>query len=151
MLVLLGFTGVVVDLISGLIISLKQSLTINNNDAYKLSMIEKGVVLILLAASLFALGNAAIVYQRSYYLESEDRVNLERLIDDIDQLERDRLLYLTERLVTISKSDFGILLLLNREFRRAILWLGLSLASLLSYVLFMQVRDYLDGKTKWSP
>lgn len=110
-------------------------------------MIEKVIVPLLLAVSLLALGNAAIVYKRSYYLESEDRVNLERLIDEIEQLDRDRLLSLSKRLVTISKSDFGILLLLNREFRRAILWLGLSLVSLLSYVLFVQARAYLrDSK-----
>ena len=105
-------------------------------------MIDKGIVLVLLAASLLALGNAAIVYKRSYYLESEDRINLERLIDNIEQLDRNRLLSLSKRLVTISNSDFGILLLLNREFRRAILWLGLSLVSLLLYVLFLNARLY---------
>ena len=109
-------------------------------------MIEKAIVLVLLAVSLLALGNAAIVYKRSYYLESEDRVNLERLIDSIEQLDRDRLLSLSQRLVTISKSDFGILLLLNREFRRVVLWLGLSLVSLLLYVLFLQARAYLRDR-----
>jgi hypothetical protein len=107
---------------------------------------EKAIVLVILAASLLALGNAAIVYKRSYYLESKDRVNLERLIDNIEQLNRDRLLGLSKRLVTISKSDFGILLLLNREFRRAVLWLGLSLFSLLLYVLFLQARAYLRDR-----
>jgi hypothetical protein len=106
-------------------------------------MIEKSMVLILVAVSLMALGNAAIVYKRSYYLESEDRVNLERLIDNIDQLEHDRLLGLSKRLVTISNSDFGILRLLNREFRRAVLWLGLSCMLLLLYVSYLQVIDYL--------
>ena len=109
-------------------------------------MIEKAIVLVLLAVSLLALGNAAIVYKRSYYLESEDRVNLERLIDNIEQLDRDRLLSLSKRLVTISKSDFGILLLLNREFRRVVLGLGLSLVSLLLYVLFLQARAYLRDR-----
>ena len=109
-------------------------------------MMEKAIVLVILAASLLALGNAAIVYKRSYYLESKDRVNLERLIDNIEQLNRDRLLGLSKRLVTISKSDFGILLLLNREFRRAVLWLGLSLLSLLLYVLFLQARAYLRDR-----
>jgi len=109
-------------------------------------MIEKAIVPVLLAVSLLALGNAAIVYKRSYYLESEDRVNLERLIDNIEQLDRDRLLSLSKRLVTISKSDFGILLLLNREFRRTVLWLGLSLVSLLLYVLFLQARAYLRNR-----
>ncbi len=109
-------------------------------------MIEKAIILVLLAVSLLALGNAAIVYKRSYYLESEDRVNLERLIDNIEQLDRDRLLSLSKRLVTISKSDFGILLLLNREFRRVVLWLGLSLVSLLLYVLFLQARAYLRDR-----
>ena len=109
-------------------------------------MIEKAIVLVLLAVSLLALGNAAIVYKRSYYLESEDRVNLERLIDNIEQLDRDRLLSLSKRLVTISKSDFGILRLLNREFRRVVLWLGLSLVSLLLYVLFLQARAYLRDR-----
>lgn len=107
---------------------------------------EKAIVLVLLVASLLALGNAAIVYKRSYYLESKDRVNLERLIDNIDQLNRDRLLGLSKRLVTISNSDFGILLLLNREFRSAVLWLGLSLLSLLLYVLFLQARAYLRDR-----
>ena len=109
-------------------------------------MMEKAIVLVILAASLLALGNAAIVYKRSYYLESKDRVNLERLIDNIEQLNRDRLLGLSKRLVTISKSDFGILLLLNREFRGAVLWLGLSLLSLLLYVLFLQARAYLRDR-----
>ena len=109
-------------------------------------MIEKAIVSVLVAASLLALVNAAMVYNRSYYLESEDRVNLERLIDNIEQLDRDRLLSLTKRLVTISKSDFGILRLLNWEFRRAVLWLGLSLMSLLSYVLFLQARAYLRDR-----
>jgi len=109
-------------------------------------MIEKSIVLVLLAVSLLALGNAAIVYKRSYYLESEDRVNLERLIDNIEQLDRDRLLSLSKRLVTISKSDFGILLLLNREFRSVVLWIGLSLVSLLLYVLFLQARTYLRDR-----
>ena len=109
-------------------------------------MMEKAIVLIILAASLLALGNAAIVYKRSYYLESKDRINLERLIDNIEQLNRDRLLGLSKRLVTISKSDFGILILLNREFRRAVLWLGLSLLSLLLYVLFLQSRAYLRDR-----
>jgi len=109
-------------------------------------MMEKAIVLIILAASLLALGNAAIVYKRSYYLESKDRINLERLIDNIEQLNRDRLLGLSKHLVTISKSDFGILLLLNREFRRALLWLGLSLLSLLLYVLFLQARAYLRNR-----
>ena len=107
---------------------------------------EKAIVLVILAASLLALGNAAIVYKRSYYLESNDRVNLERLIDNIEQLNRDRLLGLSKRLVTISKSDFGILLLLNREFRRAVLWLGLSLLAQLLYVLFLQARAYLRDR-----
>jgi hypothetical protein len=107
---------------------------------------EKAIVLVILAASLLALGNATIVYKRSYYLESKDRVNLERLIDNIEQLNRDRLLGLSKRLVTISKSDFGILILLNREFRRAVLWLGLSLLSLLLYVLFLQSRAYLRDR-----
>ena len=106
-------------------------------------MIEKAIALLLLAASLLALGNASLVYERSYYLESKDRVNLERLIDNIEQLDRDRLLVLSERLVTISKSDFGILLLLNREFRRALLWLGLCVVALLLYLVFLQTRAFL--------
>ena len=109
-------------------------------------MIKKAIVLVLLAASLLALGNAALVHKRSYYLESEDRVNLQRLTDNIDQLERERLLTLSKRLVTISNSDFGILLLLNREFRRAVLWLGLCLVSLSIFVLFLQIREYLRDR-----
>ena len=93
-----------------------------------------------------ALANAAIVYKRSYYLESENRVDLERLTDNIEQLDRDRMLRLSKRLVVISKSDSGILFLLNREFRRAVLGLGLSLVSLLLYVLFLQVRTYFRNR-----
>jgi len=107
---------------------------------------EKAIVMVLLAASLLALANAALVYKRSFYLESNDRINLERLIDNIEQLERDRLLGLSKRLVTISKSDYGILLLLNREFRRAVLWLGLSLLSLLLYIIFLQARSFLHHR-----
>ncbi len=106
----------------------------------------KTIVLVLMAVSLLALGNAAIVYKRSYYLESEGRVNLERLIDNIDQLDSDRLRSLTRRLAIISKSDYGILLLLNREFRGAVLWLGLSITSLLFYVLFLHARTYLRDR-----
>ncbi len=109
-------------------------------------MIEKAIIMVLLAVSLLALGNAAIVYKRSYYLESEDRVNLNRLIDNIEQLEHERLLSLSKHLVTISKSDFGILLLLNREFRRAIMWLSLSLTSLLLYVFYLQAKVYLRDR-----
>jgi len=109
-------------------------------------MIEKAIIVVIVAVSLLALGNAAIVYKRSYYLESEDRVNLNRLIDNIEQLERQRLLSLSKHLVTISKSDFGILLLLNREFRRAIIWLSLSIASLLLYVLYLLAKVYLRDR-----
>jgi hypothetical protein len=109
-------------------------------------MLEKAIVPLLLAISLLALANAAIVYKRSYYLESENRVDLERLTDNIEQLDRDRMLRLSKRLVVISKSDSGILLLLNREFRRAVLGLGLSLVSLLLYVLFLQVRTYFRNR-----
>lgn len=107
---------------------------------------EKAIVLVILIASLLAISNAAIVYKRSYYLEPKGRVNLERLTDNVEQLNRDRLIRLSRHLVTISKSDFGILLLLNREFRRAILWLGISLLSLMLYVIFLQVRAYLSDR-----
>ena len=109
-------------------------------------MFEKAIVPLLLAVSLLVLANAAIVSKRSYYLESNNRVDLERLTDNIEQLDRDRMLDLSKRLVVISKSDSGILLLLNREFRRAVLGLGLSLVSLLLYVLYMQVRAYLRNR-----
>ena len=109
-------------------------------------MFEKTIVPVLLAVSLLALANAAIVSKRSYYLESDNRVDLERLIDNIEQLDRDRLLGLSKRLVVISRSDSGILLLLNREFRRALLGLGVSLVALLLYVLFLQVRTYLHNR-----
>jgi len=109
-------------------------------------MIEKAIVVVLLTVSLLALGNAVIVYKLSYYLESEDRVNLDRLIDNVEQLNRDRLLSLNRRLVTISKSDFGILLLLNQEFRRAVMWLGLSLAFLLLYLLYLQAKAYMQNR-----
>ena len=41
-------------------------------------MIEKVIVLVLLVVSLLALGDAAIIYKRSYYLESENG-NVKRL------------------------------------------------------------------------
>ncbi len=108
-------------------------------------MIEKVVLAILLAVSLLALGNAYKVYQRSFYLESSDRVNLSKITENIEQLERDRLLRLSKQLVTISKSDYGIMRLLNREFRRAILGLAISLLSLLVFLLFAQTRNWLHG------
>lgn len=109
-------------------------------------MFEKTIVPVLLAVSLLALANATIVYQRSYYLESENRVDLERLTDNIEELDRDRMLGLSKRLVVISRSDSGILLLMNREFRRAVLGLGVSLAALLLYVVFLQARTYLRDR-----
>ena len=109
-------------------------------------MFEKTIVPVLLAVSLLALANAAIVYKRSYYLESDNRVDLQRLIDNIEQLDRNRLLGLSKRLVVISRSDSGILLLLNREFRRALLGLGVSLVALLLYVIFLQARTYLHNR-----
>ena len=103
-------------------------------------MIEKTVLTILVAASLLALGNAGITFQRSYYLEAGDRVNLSRLTDNVEQLDHARLVRLTEQLVTISDSDYGVLRLLNREFRRAILGLGICLSALLMFTLFLQIR-----------
>ncbi len=106
-------------------------------------MIEKVIVLMLLVVSLLALGNSALTYQRSFYLESEHRVDLTRLTDNIEQLDRERLLRLSKQLVTISKSDYGVLRLLNREFRRAILWLGICLSALLLYLVFVQARSFM--------
>lgn len=112
-------------------------------------MFEKAIMAILLAVSLLALANASLVYKRSYYLESENRVDLRRLTDNIEQLDRDRLLGLSKRLVVISRSDSGILFLLNREFRRAIMGLGLSLVSLLLYLIFLQARTYIRNRNNF--
>ena len=102
-------------------------------------MIEKTVVSILVALSLLAMFNAFNTYKRSYYFERDDRVNVAGLVENIEQLERDRLVRLSKQLAPISRSDYGVLRLLNREFRRAILWLGLSIASLILYVLYVLV------------
>ncbi len=88
---------------------------------------DKWISLLLVLVSLMALLHASLIYQRSYYLESKDRIDLERLIDNIDELEASKLRDLSRRLVTISRSDFGILLILNKEFRNSLLFLGVSL------------------------
>lgn len=100
---------------------------------------EKILAAILVLVSILAIGHASLLYKRSFYLESNDRINLEKLTDNIDQLERQKLIELTKRLVVISRSDTGIMLILNDKFRQAVLWLigclGLSLV-LLGWLLF---------------
>ena len=84
-------------------------------------------------------------YKRSYYFERDDRVNVAGLVENIEQLDRERLIRLSKQLATISRSDYGVLRLLNREFRRSILLLGLSLGFLIAYVVYLQFRHYLPG------
>ncbi len=103
---------------------------------------EKFIILLILLISVLSVGNAAFLYKRSYYLESTDRVDLKRLTDNLQQLERQKLIALSERLVTISRSDSGILIILNSKFRQAIIFLVISLFSGLLMVgyLFYKLR-----------
>lgn len=102
----------------------------------KPQVIETIILLILLTITVLSIGNAVFVYKRSYYLESTDRVDLQRLVDNIEQLERQKLVTLSQRLATISQSDFGILLLLNQEFRRALILLIVSMLLNLAYLFY---------------
>ncbi len=104
---------------------------------------QKIVPLLIITLSLFALANAALVYQRSYYLESGDRVDLQRLTDRVEQLERKKLVDLSRRLVTISQSDFGILKIMNNEFRRALLYVMICLGASVGWMLYQILRTVL--------
>ena len=105
-------------------------------------MIEKTIVFVLVAVSLLALFNAFNTYKRSSYFERDDRVNVAELVENIEQLERERLIRLSKQLAIISRADYGVLRLLNREFRKAILLLGLSLGSVIGYLVYLQFRRY---------
>ena len=102
---------------------------------------DKILPLLIILLSLFAMGNAALIYQRSYYLESGDRVDLQRLTERVDQLDQQKLLDLTRRLVTISRSDFGILKIMNDEFRQALLYLMICLVAGLGWMLYQLIRS----------
>lgn len=96
----------------------------------------------IVVASLLALANAGIVYQRSYYLESADRVDLQRLTDRIEQLQQDELVTLARRLATISRSDADILLLMNQQFRQALLFVMLCLGAGCILLLYSLLRAW---------
>lgn len=106
----------------------------------------KFLSLLLVLVSVLVLLHAATIYKRSYFLESTDRVDLQRLIDNIGDLERPALVDLSRRLVTISRSDHGILLILNQEFRGAILYLSLCLIVSLSALSWLIIRAQLPGQ-----
>ena len=103
----------------------------------------KVIAVTILMLSVFALGNAALIYQRSYYLESADRVDLQRLTDRVEQLDREQLIDLSHRLVTISRSDAGILLIMNVQFRQALLYVMVCLLAALGLVLYGLARELI--------
>lgn len=105
-------------------------------------MLEKILILFVLFISVIAIGNAVILHKRSYYLESTDRVDLIRLTDNMQQLDKQKLMALSKRLVTISQSDSEILLILNSKFRQAIVFLVISL------ILVLLLTGYLFFKPK---
>lgn len=104
---------------------------------------EKIIAAVLVLASLLAIGHASLLYKRSFYLESVDRINLEKLTDNIDQLERHKLIELTKRLVIISRSDTGIMMILNDEFRQALFWLIACLGLSLVLLGWLLLKPYL--------
>ena len=106
-------------------------------------MLEKLLIAFVLFISVLSIGNAAILYKRSYYLESTDRVDLKRLTDNLQQLDKQKLIALSERLVTISQSDSGILLILNSKFRQAISFLVISLLLGLLLIGYLFVKPRL--------
>jgi hypothetical protein len=109
---------------------------------------QKIIALLIVMLSLFAIGNASMIYKRSYYLESTDRVDLQRLTDRVEQLDHARLLELTRRLVTISRSDAGILFIMNEQFRQALLYLIFCLLAGLGMIVYHLLRDLLASRSK---
>jgi hypothetical protein len=103
----------------------------------------KIIAVTILMLSAFALANAALVYQRSYYLESTDRVDLQRLTDRVEQLDHKQLIDLSHRLVTISRADAGILFIMNAQFRQALLYVMLCLLAALGLVVYALARELL--------
>ena len=106
---------------------------------------EKLIGLLILTLSLLATGNATLIYKRSFYLESPGRVNLEAIVDNVDQLDKERLISLSRRLASISDSDFQILLIMSEQFRKTILNLMICLISGLLFILYLQLKPYLKS------
>jgi len=104
------------------------------------------IAVTILMLSLFALGNAALIYKRSYYLESTDRVDLRRLTERVEQLDREQLLDLSHRLVTISRADAGILFIMNAQFRQALLYVMVCLGAALGLVVYVFARELIASR-----
>lgn len=95
------------------------------------------IALFIALASLLAIANAALVYKRSTYFENPGRVNLEVILENAGNLEKDRLLELNNRLARMSDADFGTLNLISAEFRRAIIYLIISLTVSLIFISYL--------------
>ena len=101
---------------------------------------EKIVGLVIVALSLLAIANAALLYKRSLYFESTTRVNLRAVVANAEQLEKTRLVELAQRLVLISESDHGILEILSDRFRRAIAYLVACLLTALAFLAYLLLK-----------
>lgn len=92
--------------------------------------------------SMLAIGNAAITYKKSTYFETTTRVDLQEIIAHADELEKSRLVELTQRLAAISDSDYQVLNILSNEFRRAIVFLIVCLVMGVCFIVFLMLRPY---------
>jgi len=101
--------------------------------------------LFIMMCSLLAIANAATIYKRSTYFETKDRVNLQRIIDNIDTLEQNRLLVLSRQLVRMSDADHATLNLISHEFRRAIIYLIVCLLMAMLYTITLLIRYRGEG------
>ena len=107
---------------------------------------DRFIALLIVTFSLLAMGNAALIYKRSFYLEAPVRVNLEVVLEQVDQMENSRLVSLSKRLAAISDSDFQILLIMNEQFRKAIAYLMASLIIGLIFMVYLMLKLYLNSK-----
>ena len=108
---------------------------------------DRFIALLIVTFSLLAMGNAALIYKRSFYLEAPVRVNLEVVLEQVDQMENSRLVSLSKRLAAISDSDFQILLIMNEQFRKAIAYLMASLIIGLIFMVYLMLKLYLKQQS----
>lgn len=97
------------------------------------------LAIFIILFSILAVVNAALVYKRSTYFETNDRVNLQGVIEHVETLEQQRLVELSRQLALMSDADFETLNLLSEEFRRAIIYLVFCLVSAIAYLVFVLV------------
>jgi hypothetical protein len=103
---------------------------------------DKLITIIILALSILAIGNAAITYKKSTYFDTTNRVDLQEIVSNVEELEKSRLVELTRRLAAISDSDYQVLNILSDQFMQAIVFLGICLLLALSFILFLMLKPY---------